>query len=800
MFRTIILILGTGALLAFGGPNVPDGLGATIENDYLVLPPHVQNVRVMDDGTWVVATHGDPLKRRGLAKGEAEGEAAIRWIPGDELAPFAEPVAVHIDLRGSAWFRQLDPHERHYWIVSDGAEVRQLLASTNTAPIAHAPVGTMKMRASFRGVPWETSNGELWLLSTAGVHRWGDGALDTYPVRIGVTEAGRSMRWSARDGIREGLGGQVLISSGTEDTVPNEAEEGETPTNPVWLYAPGWNGIAASSVPGSGGRQVIAEPGGLWLLSAADRPELEIWRPDASPLPAELNKLVGELGAPTHREREAASRAIRRQFGTWRGQLRSLRDAAADPEVRQRLDAILSGFQNGEQAPSPAERDAEDGLRSFPNARRLVVPRSLDPGHTYLCLKGETAATDDPRPERWSLFAFGQHGSVEEVAPDLPDHWAPSPALDAEQVSAFDLARIDERTFAWRDGLGGLCVLRDGKRVQLAPPPGGPARFPLPQCRILSVWPGGVVVRLHRRVLVITTETLREAPVKEVPAPAALEKELRTHTAKFVEEYKNYYNSDLDQEQLLKLAERVLSGAPNYRRGLHARGELRYGLSDKNGSRIALLSTSQAMGLGRERTERVLQRAGIWAGLGKNLEAARDMNQVLEVEQSFEGVNLSSYLLRRGNHFLEAERWRTCLKDFRQAIVLSPDNHVARNNIAWVLAASPDEEVRDGKEAIRLALIVCEAEEYESSYSIDTLAAAYAETGNFDKAVEMQEKAVALLDPNDDKQRWRELNHHLKLFKAKKPVRLPEPSFEPEEEEEEEKDGDDEDDKEEREI
>ena len=816
------LLLGTAVFGQAPRPaGLPTGLEGKVVNDYLVLPAHVQHVRVLSNETWAVATKADPENRRGRVEAKSDDGPAIRWIPADELAAATgvEPVAVLIDQSGAGWFRTIDTADRHAWIVSDGSAVHQVLAdpSPSSNPTSNPNENPAESAAAiarrhalaggpprFRGVPWETRNGDLWMLSSTGIHRW-QGAqtntnapsakrLDHYPLRLGTNEPApgtgddaaalmaEESYWSAKYAIREGVGGQVLISRGCRDGSYDPSDDiseqttAKQPRSPVWLYTPGWNGLARSSMPGMAtDEQIFPEPGGFWLRSGPDSAQLQMWRENTVRPPPELARLVTELGARTYREREQASQKLHAEFGTWKEQLQAIHDAATDPEVRQRLAAIIAGLTTG--GASGSADDEDSNLRQFPPSRRVVVPRSLDPEHTYLALQTRPPAADDPRPGRWALFAFGLDGSVEQIAADLPGHWAPSPALDSEQVSAFDLARVDQRTFAWRDGLGGLCILRDGKRVRLAPPPGGPARFPLPQCRILSVWPGGLIVRLHRQVLVISAETIRTAPVDDIPPPVELSKELRAHTARFVREYKDYYNSDLDAEDLLKLADRVLAQAPTYPRGLYAQGEFRSSIAGEGGSRIALRAASQAMGLARDSGgDRVLERASIWGDLGFRIEAVRDMNHIIEVEDRYHGETLASQFLVRGNHFLEAQQWQACLRDFRRSIAINPDNQVSRNNIAWVLAGAADERFRDGKEAVRLATIVCEAEDYEASYSVDTLAAAYAELGDFEKAIEMQEKAIGLIDPEEDKERWGEFQAHLKLFKMKKPVRLPEPS------------------------
>jgi tetratricopeptide (TPR) repeat protein len=72
-----------------------------------------------------------------------------------------------------------------------------------------------------------------------------------------------------------------------------------------------------------------------------------------------------------------------------------------------------------------------------------------------------------------------------------------------------------------------------------------------------------------------------------------------------------------------------------------------------------------------------------------------------------------------------------------------------RNDYAYVLASCPDERFRDGSRALRMARqAVAEGHGAHPAY-LDTLAAAYAEVGQFDKAVETSRKAIALLQSRE---------------------------------------------------
>src|SRR5690606_631370 len=66
--------------------------------------------------------------------------------------------------------------------------------------------------------------------------------------------------------------------------------------------------------------------------------------------------------------------------------------------------------------------------------------------------------------------------------------------------------------------------------------------------------------------------------------------------------------------------------------------------------------------------------------------------------------------------------------------------------LAWVLATSPYDELRDGKRSIELATEACELTEYKEAHILSTLAAGYAETGDFETAKQRSRKSVELAD------------------------------------------------------
>jgi hypothetical protein len=86
------------------------------------------------------------------------------------------------------------------------------------------------------------------------------------------------------------------------------------------------------------------------------------------------------------------------------------------------------------------------------------------------------------------------------------------------------------------------------------------------------------------------------------------------------------------------------------------------------------------------------------------------------------------------------------------------------NSGAWLLATYPDDKFRDGARAIELAIKACELTDYKDGGVVDTLAAAYAESGDFKRAVTWEQKQ-AEHGVNE------EIVAHLKSFQSRKPWR-----------------------------
>jgi tetratricopeptide (TPR) repeat protein len=139
----------------------------------------------------------------------------------------------------------------------------------------------------------------------------------------------------------------------------------------------------------------------------------------------------------------------------------------------------------------------------------------------------------------------------------------------------------------------------------------------------------------------------------------------------------------------------------------------------------------------------------------------------------------------RADALLNSGRRSNAVSDYEQALKRQPHDVGILNNFAWVLATAPEDKLRDGHRALALATDACRQTDYKEDYILSTLAAAYAETGDFESARKWAAQAVEVKpSPHAEPTRKDELKKELESYKANKPWREVLPA------EEAQKDGD----------
>jgi tetratricopeptide (TPR) repeat protein len=118
-----------------------------------------------------------------------------------------------------------------------------------------------------------------------------------------------------------------------------------------------------------------------------------------------------------------------------------------------------------------------------------------------------------------------------------------------------------------------------------------------------------------------------------------------------------------------------------------------------------------------------------------------------------------------------ANRPEQALANYKEAVRRAPDTPQCLNALAWMYATSPAAGIRNGAEAVRLANRACQITKRQNTEMLDTLAAAYAETGRFDDAIKITGEIRAQALSTHDTATADTARQRLKLYQAGKPYR-----------------------------
>ena len=130
--------------------------------------------------------------------------------------------------------------------------------------------------------------------------------------------------------------------------------------------------------------------------------------------------------------------------------------------------------------------------------------------------------------------------------------------------------------------------------------------------------------------------------------------------------------------------------------------------------------------------------ASLLAQQGKDQAALEHLRTALSLEpDATTRLRLAALLHKTG-------QVRQAIAEYRRILALQPESVEPLNNLAWLLATSPDDSIRDGAEAVRLAERACHLTGYQQAVPLGTLAAAYAAAGRFAEAVATAQKAADL--------------------------------------------------------
>jgi tetratricopeptide (TPR) repeat protein len=148
--------------------------------------------------------------------------------------------------------------------------------------------------------------------------------------------------------------------------------------------------------------------------------------------------------------------------------------------------------------------------------------------------------------------------------------------------------------------------------------------------------------------------------------------------------------------------------------------------------------------------------------------AITELQRLIELAPTLEPalLELAALLDRQGEP-------RAAIELLRRARAGATENAKIARALAWRLATSNQEDLRDGEEALRLAEYVNGLSDEEDANSLDTLAAAYAEVGRFEEAVAVAQRALRSAEDDSLSELARDLAARLRLYESGRPYRAP---------------------------
>jgi tetratricopeptide (TPR) repeat protein len=150
--------------------------------------------------------------------------------------------------------------------------------------------------------------------------------------------------------------------------------------------------------------------------------------------------------------------------------------------------------------------------------------------------------------------------------------------------------------------------------------------------------------------------------------------------------------------------------------------------------------------------------------VGKPDQALAHLQQALDANPNNAGLRLSLGLC-----LLQLGRMQDALSQYQNALQIEPANPALQNNLAWLLATSPEASLRDGNRAVELARQANALTSGQNPAFLTTLAAAFAEAGRFPEAVETAQRALSLAGAQSDTMLAAMLQSELKLYQAGAP-------------------------------
>jgi protein O-mannosyl-transferase len=189
-------------------------------------------------------------------------------------------------------------------------------------------------------------------------------------------------------------------------------------------------------------------------------------------------------------------------------------------------------------------------------------------------------------------------------------------------------------------------------------------------------------------------------------------------------------------------------------------------LARKGESDEAMVHYQQAITLEPNYADAYYNRGNLLLAKGQIDDAIADWEKTLQLQPNDADANtcLGNALLRKGS-------LNEAIAHYQTALALAPDDPHSRNNLAWILATSSDDKIRDGAKAVEFAQQAVAISGGREPQFVRTLAAAYAESGRFSDSIAVAQQAAMIANMQGKARLANNLKKDLLLYRAYLPLR-----------------------------
>jgi tetratricopeptide (TPR) repeat protein len=192
-----------------------------------------------------------------------------------------------------------------------------------------------------------------------------------------------------------------------------------------------------------------------------------------------------------------------------------------------------------------------------------------------------------------------------------------------------------------------------------------------------------------------------------------------------------------------------------------AQNSLGWALATQGRTAEAVACFSAALTLNPEYAEAHYNLANVLVEARQPADARRHFEQALRTQPDFAEAHRQFALLLSDQHALPE-----ATAHFQAALRLRPNDPSALRGLAWIYATAPDPALRNGPAAVELAQRAATLTGERESAVLETLAAACAEAGRFDQAIQEAQRALEIATAANETNAIFTLAHQLKLYQS----------------------------------